>query len=161
MARKLRIQYPGAIYHVMNRGDHQETIFCDDDDRKLFVATLAEGCQKTAFQIHSFCLMSSHFHLVVETRGAAGQVALRGGAFRIGGSQSRTPHRRSAAGQWRGAGADRRLAQRASLQGAAGSPAPSRNHRHSQLDCPAVDNGNPRSFGPPALPQRAASVRPA
>ncbi len=48
MARKLRIQYPGAIYHVMNRGDHQETIFCDDDDRKLFVATLAEGCQKTA-----------------------------------------------------------------------------------------------------------------
>ena len=67
MARKLRIQYPGAIYHVMNRGDHQEVIFCDDDDRKLWMATLAEGCEKTAFQIHSFCLMSNHFHLVVET----------------------------------------------------------------------------------------------
>ena len=70
MARKLRIQYPGAIYHVMNRGDHQETIFCDDDDRNLFVATLAEGCEKTAFQIHSFCLMSNHLHLVVETPNA-------------------------------------------------------------------------------------------
>ena len=70
MARKLRIQYPGAMYHVMNRGDHQEVIFCDDDDRKLLLATLAEGCEKTAFQIHSFCLMSNHFHLVVETPNA-------------------------------------------------------------------------------------------
>jgi len=57
MARKLRIQYPGAMHHLMNHGDHQETIFCDEDDRKLFVATLAEGCQKTGFQIHSFCLI--------------------------------------------------------------------------------------------------------
>jgi len=67
MARKLRIQFPGAMYHVMNRGDHQGTIFGDEDDRKLFVATLAEGCEKTAFQIHSFCLMSNHLRLVVET----------------------------------------------------------------------------------------------
>jgi REP element-mobilizing transposase RayT len=70
MARKLRIQYPGAIYHVMNRGDHQELIFSDDDDRSLFVSTLAEGCQKTGRQIHSFCLMSNHFHLVIETPNA-------------------------------------------------------------------------------------------
>ena len=49
MARKLRIQYPGAIYHVMNRGDHQERIFCDDEDRKRFLATLAEGCEWTAY----------------------------------------------------------------------------------------------------------------
>ena len=70
MARKLRIQYAGAMYHVMNRGDHQETLFCDEDDRKLFVGTLAEGCEKTAFQIHSFCLMSNHFHLVVEAPNA-------------------------------------------------------------------------------------------
>jgi len=62
MARKLRIQYPGAIYHVMNRGDHREVIFCDDDDRGLFLATLGESCQKTAWQVHSFCLMSNHFH---------------------------------------------------------------------------------------------------
>ena len=70
MARKLRIQYPEAIYHVMNRGDHQELIFSDDDDRSLFVSTLAEGCQKTGRQIHSFCLMSNHFHLVIETPNA-------------------------------------------------------------------------------------------
>ena len=67
MARKLRIQYPGAMYHVMTRGDHQEVIFSDDDDRNLFLATLAEGCEKSGFQIHSFCLMSNHLHLVVET----------------------------------------------------------------------------------------------
>jgi putative transposase len=67
MARKLRIQHPGAIYHLMNRGDHQERIFCNDADRKLFLATLVEGCQKTGFQIHGFCLMSNHSHLVVET----------------------------------------------------------------------------------------------
>lgn len=70
MARKLRIQYPGAIYHVMNRGDHQERIFCHDEDRELFLASLAEGCRKSAFQIHGFCLMSNHFHLVVETPNA-------------------------------------------------------------------------------------------
>ncbi len=41
MARKLRIEYPGAIYHVINRGDQREAIFHDDRDRELFVATLA------------------------------------------------------------------------------------------------------------------------
>ena len=70
MARKLRIQYPGAVYHVMNRGDHREVIFCDEDDQGLFLATLGEGCQKTAWQVHSFCLMSNHFHLVIETPNA-------------------------------------------------------------------------------------------
>jgi hypothetical protein len=60
MGRKLRIQYPGAIYHVMNRSDHQEAIFGDDEDRKLFMATLAEGCQKTAWRWrkgHAFKVM--------------------------------------------------------------------------------------------------------
>jgi len=67
MARKLRIEYPGAIYHVMNRGDHQEPIFADDADRETFLRTLAEACRKTAWQVHAWCLMSNHFHLVVET----------------------------------------------------------------------------------------------
>lgn len=52
MARKLRVQYPGAIYHVMNRGDRREPIFNDDEDRLLFLDTLAEACQKTDWQIH-------------------------------------------------------------------------------------------------------------
>lgn len=66
MARKLRVQYPGAIYHVMNRGDHLE-VFRDGKDPDLFLATLGEGCAKTDWQIHAFCLMSNHFHIVIET----------------------------------------------------------------------------------------------
>jgi len=67
MPRKLRLQYPGAIYHVMNRGDRREPIFADDLDRRRFLATLGETCQKTGWQVHACCLMSNHFHLVVET----------------------------------------------------------------------------------------------
>ncbi len=67
MARKLRIQYEGAIYHLMNRGDHRENIFLDDPDRELFLKTLGEACEKTDWQLHAWCLMSNHFHLVVET----------------------------------------------------------------------------------------------
>ena len=67
MARALRIQYPGAIYHVMNRGDRREPIFRDDLDHKRFLDTLAEVCTKTDWQVHAFVLMGNHFHLVVET----------------------------------------------------------------------------------------------
>jgi len=67
MARQLRVEYEGAIYHVMNRGDHQESIFWDDEDRRRFVATLGEACTKAGWQVHAYCLMGNHFHLVVET----------------------------------------------------------------------------------------------
>ena len=67
MARKLRVQYPGAIYHVMNRGDRREPIFKDDQDRRRFLETLGEACDKTSWQVHAYCLMGNHFHLVVET----------------------------------------------------------------------------------------------
>jgi putative transposase len=67
MARKLRVQYPGAIYHVINRGDRREPIFKDDTDRKRFLDTLAETCAKTGWQVHALCLMANHFHLVIET----------------------------------------------------------------------------------------------
>src|SRR5689334_1000340 len=67
MARKLRVQYPGAMYHVMNRGDHREAIFTDDQDRHRFLKTLGEACEKTCWQVHAYCLMSNHFHLVLET----------------------------------------------------------------------------------------------
>ena len=52
MARKLRIQYPGAVYHVMNRGDRRESIFHDDADRQRFIETLGEVCGKTGWQVH-------------------------------------------------------------------------------------------------------------
>jgi putative transposase len=65
--RPLRIEYPGAIYHVMNRGDRREAIFADDGDRKSFLQTLAQSCERTGWEAHAWCLMGNHFHLVVET----------------------------------------------------------------------------------------------
>ena len=67
MARKVRVEYGGAIYHVINRGDRQEAIFRDQQDRERFLATLAETSLKTGWQVHAYCLMGNHFHLVVET----------------------------------------------------------------------------------------------
>ena len=67
MARKLRVEYPGAVYHVLNRGNRKEAIYRDDTDRQRFLDILAEACAKTGWQIHALCLMPNHFHLVVET----------------------------------------------------------------------------------------------
>src|SRR3982750_2575042 len=67
MPRKLRLEYAGAIYHLMNRGEHREDIFVDEKDRARFLEKLGETCQKTDWQVHGFCLMQNHFHLVVET----------------------------------------------------------------------------------------------
>ena len=67
MARKLRLQYDGAIYHLMSRGDRREPIFLDDADRESFLETLGQACAKTQWQVHAYCLMGNHFHLVVET----------------------------------------------------------------------------------------------
>ena len=67
MPRKLRIEYPGAIYHVMNRGDRREDIFRDDDDRNHFLQSLGEACGKTDWRVLAYCLMPNHFHLVIQT----------------------------------------------------------------------------------------------
>ena len=67
MARQIRVEYPGAIYHVMSRGDRREDIFLNDVDRHDFLKTLAEACQKAEWQVHAYCLMRNHFHLVLET----------------------------------------------------------------------------------------------
>jgi REP-associated tyrosine transposase len=67
MPRKMRVQYPGAMYHVMSRGDQRDDIFFDDVDRHDFVKTLAEACLKTDWEVHAFCLMRNHYHLVMET----------------------------------------------------------------------------------------------
>ena len=57
MPRKMRVQYQGAIYHLMSRGDRREDVFLDDVDRQDFLKTLAETCQKTGFQVHAYCLI--------------------------------------------------------------------------------------------------------
>src|ERR1041384_4386294 len=51
----------------MNRGDRREPIFLDDADRKRFLETLHEACVKTEWEVHAYCLMANHFHLVLET----------------------------------------------------------------------------------------------
>ena len=67
MPRPLRIEYAGARYHVLSRGDRREPIFYDDADRQEFLRTLGQVCLKTGWQVHAYCLMSNHFHVVVET----------------------------------------------------------------------------------------------
>ena len=67
MARPIRIQYPGAVYHVMARGNHGQVVFGDDSDRKRFLETLGEACEKTGWRIHAYVLMGNHYHLLVET----------------------------------------------------------------------------------------------
>ena len=67
MPRPLRIEYPGAVYHVMARGNHGGPIFKDDLDRKCFLETLQEAHQKTGWLIHAYVLMTNHYHLLVET----------------------------------------------------------------------------------------------
>src|SRR6185503_11407990 len=67
MPRPLRIEYGGAIYHAMSRGNRRERIFKDRKDYVEFLATLEEACGKTGWQVHAWCLMSNHFHLVIET----------------------------------------------------------------------------------------------
>ena len=67
MGRKLRLEYPGTSYNTMNCGDRREPIFRDDQDRKRFLKILGETCAKANWQVHAYCLMLNHFHLVVET----------------------------------------------------------------------------------------------
>ncbi len=61
------MEYAGAIYHVMSRGDWQEAIFLDDEDRRRFLKTLGEACKRAGWEVHAYSLMGIFFHLVVET----------------------------------------------------------------------------------------------
>jgi putative transposase len=67
MARPLRIEYAGAVYHVMARGNRGQSIFGDDQDRCRFLETLGEACQKTGWWVHAYVLMGNHYHLLIET----------------------------------------------------------------------------------------------
>ena len=67
MPRNLRLEFPGAYYHVMARGNRREAIFHDDDDRRFFLATLSEACAMTGWRVHAWVLMGNHYHLFIET----------------------------------------------------------------------------------------------
>jgi REP-associated tyrosine transposase len=67
MARPLRIEYDGALYHVTSRGNNRRAIFRDDKDRESFLNTLAQVTARFHWICHAYCLMSNHYHLVIET----------------------------------------------------------------------------------------------
>jgi len=67
MSRPLRIQYPGAFYHVTSRGNDQKKIFKSQKDREKFLVYLESAVMRYGAVIHSYCLMSNHYHLLLET----------------------------------------------------------------------------------------------
>lgn len=67
MARPLRIEYPGAVYHLTGRGNERKDIFRDDSDRRAFLNTLQRVCSRYHWLCHAYCLMGNHYHLLVET----------------------------------------------------------------------------------------------
>jgi len=67
MARPLRLQVPGGVYHVMSRGNARQDIFLDDGDRRRFLATLRFVIERLNVLCHEYCLMGNHYHLLLET----------------------------------------------------------------------------------------------
>jgi putative transposase len=67
MARSLRIQYPGAWYHIMNRGACRKPIFHSNTERMLFLRVLSEITLSHQIEVHAYCLMSNHYHLLIRT----------------------------------------------------------------------------------------------
>ena len=67
MPRQVRIEYEGAVYHVMCRGDRREDIFRDAGDREMMLATLAERVGRTGWKMHAWVWMRNHYHLLIET----------------------------------------------------------------------------------------------
>ena len=67
MARALRVEYSGARYHIMCRGNQGKSIFITDEDATLFIKTLGEVCIRDDVIIHAWCLMSNHYHILLET----------------------------------------------------------------------------------------------
>jgi REP element-mobilizing transposase RayT len=67
MARPLRIEYPGAFYHITSRGNEQKDVFKSQRDREKFLEYLASATERYGAVIHAYCLMGNHFHLLLET----------------------------------------------------------------------------------------------
>ena len=67
MARKPRLEFEGAIYHVINRGNYRKDLFSDERVARAFEKALFEVCEKCRWTVHAYVLMSNHFHLLIET----------------------------------------------------------------------------------------------
>lgn len=67
MARPLRIEYPGAVYHITSRGNEKKAVFKDESDREAFLKVLAQVNNRYHWLCHAYCLMDNHYHLLIET----------------------------------------------------------------------------------------------
>ena len=67
MARPLRLEFAGALYHITSRGDRREDIYRDDEDRQQWLEVLGQVCERFNWVIHGYCQMSNHYHLLAET----------------------------------------------------------------------------------------------
>ena len=67
MARPLRIEYEGAVHHVMSRGNARTPIVVDDEDRQAWVDVLGSVADRFGWRVWAYCLMDNHYHLLVET----------------------------------------------------------------------------------------------
>jgi REP element-mobilizing transposase RayT len=67
MVRPLRIEFPGAVYHITSRGNAKEPIFLDDTDRSIFLDILDEVVKRFNWLCHTYCLMTNHYHMLIET----------------------------------------------------------------------------------------------
>ena len=67
MARPIRLEFPGALYHITSRGDRRDDIYENDADRKSFLSLFENVCADHNWVCHAYCLMSNHYHLLVET----------------------------------------------------------------------------------------------
>jgi len=90
MARPLRIEFSGALYHVTSRGNRREAIFADDEDRQSFLQTLAEVVGRFNWVCYGYCLMTNHYHLVIETP----EANLSKGMRHLNGVYTQASHRR-------------------------------------------------------------------
>lgn len=70
MGRAWRIEYEGALYHVLSRGNERREIFFGDDDRRLFMATLGDMAERFEIELYAYVLMNNHYHLLFRTRRA-------------------------------------------------------------------------------------------
>jgi REP element-mobilizing transposase RayT len=82
MARPLRIEFPGAVYHVISRGNALSPVFLDDNDHRIFMEILGKTVRRYRWLCHAYCMMTNHYHLLVETPDAN----LSGGMHLINGT---------------------------------------------------------------------------
>ena len=90
MARPLRLEFPGALYHITSRGNARQEIFLSDDDRTSFLNLLGREVKQQRWNCYAYCLMSNHYHIVIET--PEGNLVL--GMRRLNGAYSQEFNRR-------------------------------------------------------------------